>query len=245
MRVLLSPAAEPHPLWKGHGQNSSRHQWLPRSWSLFQQLLARLSLVGGWPGLQRPSAVGGFVGGFKKEESAQAWPSLTEAFLRCPLESHWVATLQLLQDLISSMSIPQHLLYQPWCDRHTAIDKYCRPLKMWLAQGTKAVWLSWGGSQGSMTDRPLAWRCHCWEDTWSKEGNAQPVFCLAPFSFVWPSFSLVSLMHYPHILLLQQGSSTLSTVNIRNVGNWDAKEFGFACPLKDRTVAGSNPCQSA
>jgi len=49
MRVLLSPAAEPHPSWRGCGQNSPRHPGLPRSWLLVWQLLARLSLLGGWP----------------------------------------------------------------------------------------------------------------------------------------------------------------------------------------------------
>lgn len=39
-------------------------------------------------------------------------------------------------------------------------------------------------------------------------------------------------MHCPHIPLLQQGSSALSVVNTRNVGNWDGRELGFACPLR-------------
>ena len=62
--------------------------------------------------------------------------------------------------------------------------------------------------------------------------NAQPVFCLPPFSFVRPFFSLLSSVHCPHLPLLQQGSPTLSTVNTRHAGNWDGRELGFACPLR-------------
>lgn len=119
MGVLLSPAAEPHPLGRGYGQDSSGPQRLPRSWILFW--LCQAFAAGSLARPRRPLASRGFTEGFKKEESARA--SEAQVLLGRPLESHRVATLQLLQDLAFSRSVPQHFPCSPWCDRHTAIDK--------------------------------------------------------------------------------------------------------------------------
>lgn len=91
MGVLLSPAAEPHPLGRGYGQDSSGPQRLPRSWILFWLCQA---FAAGW--LARPPetfGIQGIHGRFQEGRECQGFRGTSTSWssFREPSSGHFAA----------------------------------------------------------------------------------------------------------------------------------------------------------